>query len=112
MAVTVDAKNKIRDLIKDNLDYGELGTDGDDVSEGDTDLGAGVSSTQKSLTVSVSNKTLRMDHRLLSSENNGTIFKEFGVKFTDGVLLDRVVFPDYEKTEDNELITIDILRVD
>jgi hypothetical protein len=112
MVITTNAKNRVRDLIVNELSTASLGRDGTTATASDTDLGDEVAVTIKTPTVSTDNKTISITHNLLSTEANGETLREFGVKLTGDILLDRVVFPDYEKTAANELTTIDIVRID
>lgn len=112
MGLLRTGKNKIRDYLASDLSYGELGTTGTDFDSGDTNLGTPDASTQGNLTITKSNQTVTTRHVLLSTVGNGNIYKEYANKFTDGVTFDRVVFPDYEKNSANELITIEVFRIE
>lgn len=112
MVVTDTAKNRVRDLISADLSSASLGTGGTSASVTDTGLETIDATTTKAPVVTLSNKTIEIRHTLNTAEGNGTTYKEFGVFMNaDGVLLDRVVFPDYEKTSANELTTIDIIKI-
>jgi hypothetical protein len=112
MVVTTDAKNRIRDLIKNDITSMSLGTDGTDPTESDTDLLAEDATTSQTPEIVVSNKTISITHTLDTATGNGVTFREGGVKMNTTVLLDRFVFPDFDKTADLSLTTIDILRID
>jgi len=105
------AKNKIRDVIKNELATGLVGTDGTDPVVSNTDLGTPDLTTSNSVDSTVANKTINTTHILFSNQGNGSIYKELGLKFTDGTLYNRVVFPDFSKNSDVELHTTIISRV-
>ena len=52
-----------------------------------------------------------MQYELYSTEANGETITEGGVKMTGDILLDRFVFPDYDKTASNALVVIDIINI-
>lgn len=111
MVVTNEAKNRIRDLILNDLGTGEHGTDGTSPTVGDTDLGASDALTSSDLNITIGNKMLNTSHVLLSTIGNGTTYKEFGVFFNNGDILNRVVYPDFTKTSSLELHTTTTIRI-
>jgi len=113
MVITTDAKNRIRDLLRADISSAALGTGGTSATSSDTDLETVIESTRKSPTISTSNKTITIQHELLSTEGNGNTFREGGIFIdSDGILLDRFVYPDFDKTAANELVTIDVIKID
>jgi len=111
MVVSNTGKNKIRDLIAANINSGKVGTDGTDATVSDTGLGAETAGIDKTPTISTSNKTINFQYTVLSTEQTGTTFKEGGIFFTDDVMLDRFVYPDFSHTADDELVVVDIIKV-
>lgn len=106
------AKNRIRDLLSADIYNAGLGTDGTTPTSSDTALGAAVSATDATPTITTGNKTLNVSHVLLSTTSAGTTFKEFGVRLNGGAtLLNRVVFPDFAHTANDELHTTVIYRI-
>jgi len=112
MVITTTGKNRIIELLKNDISSMEIGTDGTTATSSDTSLGSPLISTKHVPVINVSDKTLTLTHRVASTEGNGQIFRELGVFLnTDTILLDRVVFPDVSKNSGIEVTTIDILRI-
>lgn len=111
MVVTNNAKNRIRDLLAADITSAKVGTDGTDPTAGDTDLGAAVSGVVKTPTVTTSNKTIQISTTILSTEANSETLKEAGVYINTSTLLDRFVYPDFNKTSSNELTIIDVINI-
>lgn len=107
MVIQNDGNNRVRDIVGADISSVVLGTDGTSATKADGALGAEVSATSKTPTISYTNQKISLRHTLLTSEGNGNVFKEIGVKMNgDAVLLDRLVIPDFEKTSANELVTL------
>ena len=111
MVVSNTGKNRTRDLMADDVIEISLGTDGTTAVVGDTDLGAEIAGIAKLPTITTTDRTINMQYELYSTEANGETIKEGGVKMTGDILLDRFVFPDYDKTATNALIIIDIINI-
>ena len=103
MTITNTAKNRIRDLIADDISTGALGTGTTSPSSTDTDLEAKETATEKSVTVTTGEQQLNVKYILSTTEGNGKDYTEFGVYFSNGDLLSRLVFPVFSKTENVEL---------
>lgn len=94
MTLTGEGLNKIRDMIYDDIDKGQLGTGGTASSESDTGLETADATTL--LTLSSKTKTdkqIKFDYTLPSTGGTTTIYKEFELQEsatpTD---YDRIVF--------------------
>lgn len=113
MVVTISAKNRIRDLVAGDVSSMALGDGGNSATAADSDLQSTIESTRKAPTIILKDRTIEFRHELSTAEGNGETFRELGVFMNgDEVLLDRAVFPDFQKTEANSLTTIDIIRFD
>lgn len=107
MVLCKKGKNRIRTLIVNDLSSGEHGTDGTAPTISDTDLGTAVSATNASLRATELERAFSVEHVMLSTIGNGTTFKEYVVYLnSDSVMLDRVVYPDFDKTNNLQLTTI------
>ena len=111
MVIVITGKNRVRDLISDDIIEMSLGTDSTSVTTGDTDLGAEIAGVAKLPTITTSTQTLNLQYELYSTEANGETVTEGGVKLTGDILLDRFVFPDYDKTNTNALVIVDIINI-
>lgn len=109
MVLTKVGKEKIAENIKDNINVSKVGTNGTDASVLDTDLlnDAGLSITP---TITRSGISVNISSVIYSSELIGVVLKEQGYYLND-ILLERVVFPDFEKDSSNEFIITNVLRV-
>ena len=113
MVVTNTGKNRIRDLIAQDSYNASFGTDNTTPTVDDTDLIAKDSNTTHDVVATTSDRTVNIKHILLSTDANGVTLKEFGVYLNNGAdLLDRVVFPDLDKTSSEEIHTIITLRIE
>jgi len=104
-----EGKNRMRDLIEDDITNGELGTDGTAPTENDTGLGNPVSATEKAVSVTKTDKQLVIDYSLLSTEGNGNTYREFEVQSDEAdTSYNRITFYDLPKdnTEEFQLSTI------
>lgn len=88
--------NKIRDYIYDQLNEGQLGTDGTAVTTADTELGNPIVATLKTLTVTKKDKSLKIDFQTSAGDGAGSNAREFGITDLDDLLLFRSVFPQEE----------------
>ncbi len=103
-------RDKITEILVANITGMQLGEDGTDVADSNTDLGLADATTMKVPTVEMSGDRFTLRHSINTTEGNGKTFREAGV-YIDGVLLDRVVYPDYNKTSQVELTTLEIFKV-
>ena len=110
MVVTNTGKNRIRDLLAADIINARVGTGTTSATTTDTDLETEIVGSDKTPTVTTSNKTLSISTTWLSTEVNGNTISESCVD-TNTVMLDRFVFPDYEKTASNELTIIDVINI-
>jgi len=111
MVVTDVGKNKVRDLVSVDITNTRLGSGTTSATSTDTDLVTEIVGSDKTPTITTSNKTISISTTWLSTEQNGETISESCVDFTDGTMLDRFVFPNYEKTATNELTIIDIINI-
>ena len=98
MVLTVTGKNKVRDLMDTNKDYGELGTSATAEKESDTGLLAAVAATQVSLTSSTAGKQVTFTYELNSVTGNGNTYQEFQNTISTGTNLNRTTFAGVAKT--------------
>jgi len=102
--ITNTAKDKITELIADELVEGKLGTSTQAVSATDTGLIAEVTSTIQSITVSRSARQLITTYNLNSVTGNGNTYAEYGNTFTTSeVLFNRITFTGVPKNSAIEL---------
>ncbi len=111
MVITTNAKNRIRDLIADDVIEMAVGTDGTGATVSDTDLGAEITAVTKVPTIEIGAQTITLSTDIYSTEANGEVIKEMGIKITGDILLDRAVFPDFDKSDLTELTVIDIINI-
>lgn len=112
MVISNTAKNRIRDLIHDDIGVGEMGTGTNVPLESDTGLQTPISASRATVTKSKSDRTVSITHTLNSATGNGNTFSEFGVFLnSDADMLNRVVFPGIAKTNAFELSTTVVYRV-
>ena len=92
MTLLLEGLNRIRDLIKDDIDRGQLGTGTNASSEDDTALQTPVASTVLTLVESTAEKQVNFTYTLPSTAATGT-YTEFELrKDATPVNYDRVVF--------------------
>lgn len=86
--------NRIRDLIFDDIDQGELGTDGTAATESDTDLIAGDANTTLPLDQATkADKAIQFDYVLPSTGGSTTTYREYKLfSNASSVNYDRIVF--------------------
>ncbi len=111
MVITTESKNKVRDYLAQESNQGTCGTDGTAPTTADTDLLAADNATDESLTTTTGNQLLNSSYTLPSTIGNGVTYKEYGIYFIDGTLMNRVVFPDFVKTSSEELLIVNTIRV-
>lgn len=94
MTMLLSGLNRIRDLIYDDVDKGQLGTDGTASSESDTSLVAEDATTLLTLSSkSTSSKTIKFDYTLLSTGGTTTTYKEYELQESaTPTHYDRIVF--------------------
>jgi hypothetical protein len=111
MAINDTAKNRIRDLVFDDIGAGAFGTGVTPPASSDTTLEAELPTTSTTLNKVKGNKTISATHTLLSTVANGDSLGEFGSFMNSNtVLYDRVVFPVIDKTSSFEVSTTVLYR--
>lgn len=111
MVLTNDALTKVVNLIGAELSTGEWGTGTSTPSVTDSDLETPTAGTSFSLTKTVSGPTIQMTHTLPSTSGNGNTLTEYGNKFSDSTLLNRVLIGGIVKTSSIEINTITAMTV-
>ncbi len=96
MAILEQGINKVRDYIYDQLNEGQLGTDGTIVTTGDTGLGNPIVATLKTLTVTKKDKSLKIEYQTSAGDGAGSNAREFSITDLDDLTLFRSVFPQEE----------------
>ena len=105
MVLVDDGKNRLRDLINDDIYQGQVGTDSTAATASDTALGSAVAGTNKSLTLTKSDKHIQIDYTILSTEGNTNTLKEYGINQNTGTdFLMRQTFNDLVKDNSKELL--------
>jgi|TARA_R100000501_G_scaffold12539_1_gene23128 hypothetical protein len=108
-----EGKNRVRDLIEDDITNGELGTDGTTPTEDDTGLGNPVAATEKAVSISTGDKQLVIDYNLLSTEGNGNTYREFEIQSSEAdTSYNRIVFYDLSKDNTEEFQVSTILDIE
>ena len=94
MTLLIEGINRIRDLIYDDLDKGQLGTGGTLSLESDTGLETADATTLLAVSSkSKSDKTIKIDYTLSSTGGTTTTYKEFELQeSTTPTNYDRIVF--------------------
>lgn len=111
MAITNAGKTRACKLISDDIDYVTLGTDESNFNTGDTALGAEITATQRAPEVIQNGQSFTSTHTMVATTGNGNTYNESGIVLNDGTMLDRTVFPDIQKNDDVEIITVNHIRV-
>jgi len=113
MALVDDGKNRIRDLLADDLDKGQWGTGTTPVADSDTGLETAVSATNLALTTSKTDKQILMDHNLNNATGNGNSLTEFGITLNSGTdFLSRVVIDGLTKQNTEQWQTTTIVFIE
>ena len=102
MVVSKVGKNEILSLISPHITSDKMGDDSTPPTAGNTDLISEIVGSEKTPTVIVSDKQVTTSSEWNAADNNGETFRESAI-YVNGVLLDRVVFPDFIKTANNFL---------
>ena len=94
MTMLIEGLNKIRDMIYDDIDKGQLGTGGTASAETDTGLETEDAATLLDLNAkTTSDKMIKFDYILLSTQGTTTTYKEFELQeSTTPTNYDRIVF--------------------
>lgn len=91
-------KNRIRDLLSDDFDYGLLGTDNTVAAASQTALLAEESTTEISVSTTKTDKQITVDYNIPSTTGNGNNYTEFGTFNSSDVMFSRNVFASLTKT--------------
>jgi hypothetical protein len=105
------AKEKVAELIGNDLSTGELGTSSQTAVVTDTGLIAGDSDTIDTLEVTQVGRQLEIDFNLDSITGNGSTYQEYANFFTDGTMMNRVTFVPVIKSSSITLNVKTILKV-
>jgi len=94
IAILKEALNKIRDHIYDDIDKGQMGTDGTAPLESDTGLGSADATTLLTLdSKTKADKSIKFEYVLPSTGGTSTTYKEFELQESTGPInYDRMVF--------------------
>lgn len=112
MVVTNTGKNRIRDLVSNDIYETTLGTGTTSADVGDTALQTPDATTTATPDQTSGNKLINSKHILLSTIGNGNTYAEIGIFVNNGtVLLSRAVFPDFNKTQKLELHSVTTYRI-
>jgi hypothetical protein len=104
MAFLNSARTKALSLIKNDINEGKLGTDGTVWNISQTELIAGVSATELTITKSDLTNGFKVSYYLPEGIGNGNGFQEFGLISLDNTTYwTRNVFPQFDKTNDQVL---------
>ena len=112
MVVVNVAKTKIATLIGNDLSTGSLGTSSQSPAVTDTALILEDTSTIEILDVTPNTNQLVIDYNIDSLTGNGNTYTEFANKFTDGTLLNRVVFTGIPKSSSITFNVKTIVNID
>lgn len=93
MTLLIEGLNRIRDLVKDDIDRGQLGTGTNASNENDTNLQTPDTTTVLSLTKTTSEKQVNFTFALPSTGGTTATYTEFELrKDATPVNYDRIVF--------------------
>ncbi len=93
MTITGEGLNRIRDLTYDDIDKGQLGTDGTASAESDTALISADATTLLAITKIKTDKTIKFDFILPSTGGTTTTYKEYELQESaTPTNYDRIVF--------------------
>jgi len=94
MVLLTEGLNRFRDLIFDEIDQGQLGTDGTAPSSSDTDLLSADATTKLDLDSKTKSGTaIKFNYVLPSTGGTTTTYKEFElINSTESINFDRIVF--------------------
>ena len=102
MTILNEGLNRIRDLLFDDINKGQLGESGTAPQASDTGLGTAVSSTLLAVdTKTKTDKQLKIDYILPSTGGTSTTFKEFELQRSTATTVnyDRIVFTGIDFTQ-------------
>lgn len=109
MVLSNIGRERIVSLIENDISSIKYGDDGTSPSKTDTDL-ISAFVLEKTPTIETSGNRLSASSIVYSTELNGETIREEGLYLND-ILFDRVVFPDFEKNDENEFVITNTIRV-
>jgi hypothetical protein len=98
MVFTNAGKNRVRDLLSADIDYGQVGTSNTAATFADTALLAGVAATSSAVSNTTADKQIVSDYTLGASLAIGSTLSEYGLTNSSGTLLARFVMASLTKT--------------
>lgn len=111
MVIVIGLKEDLILHIDTNLNIGEMGTSSIEPAESDTDLIAGVLSSDVSITSVQAGKQLTITYNLNSVTGNGNTYSEYGNFMTGDILVNRTIFTNLPKTSAVEFQISTIIHV-
>jgi len=96
--------NVIRDLLKNAITTGQLGTNGTSPDPTQTNLVAPTAATQLTVTKLTADRFISVEYLLPSTLGNGIEFKEFAIRDSSASALKRGNFAGITKTNTKELV--------
>jgi hypothetical protein len=108
MVFTDAGRNRTRDLIISDLNYGMVGTDATAEAVGQTALLSAITATSHAVTTAAADKTITVDYVLTANDANGSTLREFGIFGDAGTMFSRAVFSSMTKasTEQWQISTV------
>ena len=106
-------KNKILEVLKNEIEKGELGTGDVFFDETQTSLTNPVASTKLNVVNTISNNsfTVKIDYELPEITSNNTIFKEYGFYYKDGTLISKSLIPEISKFNKEKIEIVSYIRI-
>lgn len=93
MTLLIEGLNRIRDMIRADIDYGQLGTGTSASSENDTGLQTEVATTKLTISSSIADKQINFNYLLPSTGGTTATYTEFELrKDATPVNYDKIVF--------------------
>ena len=111
MVMPLTGLDRIRDLVKDDITHGELGTGDTNPAQSDTDLETPVAATKIAPTVITGNRSISSSLVIPTSTGNGNTYTETGTFLNTTVLMNRKVFSGLAKTSSQEYTILTIFDI-
>lgn len=102
MPFTNDGKNEVRDLLKNDINHGTLGTGVTAALVTDSSLESSTAATSLTVTTTVADKQITVDYSLPATVGNGTAFAELGIFDSDNTMFSRNVFSSLTKSSTDQ----------
>lgn len=104
MVMLKEGLNRIRDLHYNDIDYGQMGTNGTAASESQTGLQTAVATSKIAVTLTQADKTNVVNYTCPSTAATGNTFREF-VTMKDGTAdFNRTVFTGIAHTANDDIV--------